>query len=370
MYFTSTVVISNALARYRRERGFSQAELAGAAGSSRQALSAVESGRAVPSTLLALRLARALGCTVEQLFWLDDETLIDVALPFDRRELGRARVGFVAGAWIAHPLEADALSAVADAEIVELDAGRGRARLFEDPRVLRERLIVAGCDPLLGLLAATAERARIGVAWIPATSARAIAAIARDEAHAAGAHLYDPESGEHNVPFARRAIEKRCLLYELARSEEGLAVAAGNPRAIRSARDLAGVRIVNRPVGAAARELLDAELALAGVAREAVRGYGTIAGGHEAVARAIASGAADAGITTRAVALAHGLAFVPLDRVRSGPARIDLIVPEELAAHPPMQRLLALIDTTAFKRSVSALGGYETAGTGRLVAKT
>ena len=52
----------------RQARGFSQQQLAGMAGVSRQAVSAVESGLSDPSLRVALALARALGLTVEELF--------------------------------------------------------------------------------------------------------------------------------------------------------------------------------------------------------------------------------------------------------------------------------------------------------------
>jgi DNA-binding XRE family transcriptional regulator len=52
----------------RRARGFSQQQLAGMAGVSRQAVSAVGSGLSDPSLRVALALARALGMTVEEMF--------------------------------------------------------------------------------------------------------------------------------------------------------------------------------------------------------------------------------------------------------------------------------------------------------------
>src|SRR5271166_2145592 len=52
----------------RQTRGFSQQQLAGMAGVSRQAVSAVESGHSDPSLRVALALARALGMTVEEVF--------------------------------------------------------------------------------------------------------------------------------------------------------------------------------------------------------------------------------------------------------------------------------------------------------------
>src|SRR5579875_3468509 len=52
----------------RQARGFSQQQLAGMAGVSRQAVSAVEAGVSDPSLRVALALAQALGMTVEELF--------------------------------------------------------------------------------------------------------------------------------------------------------------------------------------------------------------------------------------------------------------------------------------------------------------
>ena len=52
----------------RQARGFSQQQLAGMAGVSRQAVSAVESGHSDPSLRVGLALARALGMSVEELF--------------------------------------------------------------------------------------------------------------------------------------------------------------------------------------------------------------------------------------------------------------------------------------------------------------
>ena len=52
----------------RQMRGFSQQQLAGMAGVSRQAVSAVEAGHSDPSLRVALALAAALGMTVEELF--------------------------------------------------------------------------------------------------------------------------------------------------------------------------------------------------------------------------------------------------------------------------------------------------------------
>lgn len=64
--------LSNRLHDLRTERGLTQAALAELVGVSRKTVNTVENGVFIPSTLLALRLARALGCPVEAIFSLED----------------------------------------------------------------------------------------------------------------------------------------------------------------------------------------------------------------------------------------------------------------------------------------------------------
>jgi DNA-binding XRE family transcriptional regulator len=59
----------------------SQQDLANFAGVSRQTISGVESGQYAPSTTVALRLAKALGCQVEDVFWLEQDTPEIEAIP-------------------------------------------------------------------------------------------------------------------------------------------------------------------------------------------------------------------------------------------------------------------------------------------------
>ena len=64
--------LANRLHELRTKRGLTQAELAEKVGVSRKTINTVENGIFIPSTVLALRLARALGTSVETLFSLAD----------------------------------------------------------------------------------------------------------------------------------------------------------------------------------------------------------------------------------------------------------------------------------------------------------
>ena len=65
--------LRNRLLGLRTERGLTQGALAEAVGVSRKTINTVENGVFVPSTLLALKLARALGTPVEAIFSLPDD---------------------------------------------------------------------------------------------------------------------------------------------------------------------------------------------------------------------------------------------------------------------------------------------------------
>ena len=64
--------LSNRLRELRTAQNLTQAGLAERVGVSRKTINTVENGVFVPSTILALKLARALGCAVEDIFSIDD----------------------------------------------------------------------------------------------------------------------------------------------------------------------------------------------------------------------------------------------------------------------------------------------------------
>ena len=64
--------LASRLKEARTAAGLTQAELAELAGVSRKTVNTVENGVFIPSTVLALSLARALGARIDDLFWLTD----------------------------------------------------------------------------------------------------------------------------------------------------------------------------------------------------------------------------------------------------------------------------------------------------------
>jgi putative transcriptional regulator len=64
--------LKNRIRSLRAERGWSQADLAGRLGVSRQTVNAVEAGRSDPSLPMGMRMARLFDRRVEEVFSLDD----------------------------------------------------------------------------------------------------------------------------------------------------------------------------------------------------------------------------------------------------------------------------------------------------------
>jgi putative molybdopterin biosynthesis protein len=203
------------------------------------------------------------------------------------------------------------------------------------------------------------------LAYQGGNSLQALEAVARGEAHLAGSHLLDVESGEYNAPFARRLLGDDVCLITFAVWEQGLMVADGNPKAIHTVADLVrpGIRIANREPGSGARALLERELARLNLAPERVAGFSASVRSHLAAAEAVAASLADAAIGVRAAAQALGLDFVPLAR-----ERYDLAIPARFLDLAPIQALLETLTSPLFRLEVEALGGYDVSPMGDFVA--
>jgi putative transcriptional regulator len=77
--------LRNSLKVQRAIRDLTQADLAAKAGVTRKSVNAIETGRMVPSVLLALKLARALEVPVETIFMLDGDSRAQAGSPIDMK---------------------------------------------------------------------------------------------------------------------------------------------------------------------------------------------------------------------------------------------------------------------------------------------
>ena len=366
--------IENNLAELRRQRGLSAAQLAREGGVSRQTIYAIEAGTYVPNTAVALRLARALESSVENLFTLPQQT----CPPAQR---GR-RVNMLEGAEPLEPGQPVQLCSVdgrliasppspvqwyfpeSDAVIAGKAVRRGMAsvQVFPSGSDFRNRILIAGCDPGISVLSRHVQAAGIELVLAHRNSSQALKLLKNGFVHIAGTHLRDETSGESNIPAIGRIFRSNSVaVISFAMWEEGIVTARGNPKSIRGIEDFARkeVRIVNREAGAGSRILLDTRLKRLKLDARSIAGYDATARGHLAAAWQVQCGEADCCIATRAAARMFGLGFIPL-----ATERYDLALKRQHLDLPLMQALLETLSRSAFRRELESLGGYDTRAAG------
>ena len=372
--------IENLLSQIRHKRGYSAAGLASKVGVSRQTIYAMEAGSYVPNTLVALRLARVLEVPVEELFRLEDTSpppsvtrevdllpggqTVEPGLPVQICQVDRRTVGVSPSpvAWYLPP---------ADAVVIESaekgpDPRRARVQMFQDMEQFGNRLLMAGCDPAMSVLARHLQKANMELVLAHRNSSEALELLRNGCVHIAGSHLRDETTGESNLAQVRKLFPRgTAVVFAFAVWEEGIVVAKGNPKAVLEIADFArkGVALVNREPGSGSRSLLDSSLKRLGIASSKVKGYKQVAHGHLPAAWQVRTGHADCCVATRAAARVFGLDFVPLVS-----ERYDLVIRKQHIALPAVQLLLDTLNRTAFRRELEGLGGYDTSGAGKQMA--
>jgi len=327
----------------RQARGWTQEQLAEAAGLSRTGVSAIESARLVPSVAAALGIARALGCVVEELFGPAAEehswqfAWLPAVFPC------RYWAAEVAGRRLLFPIESGPRGGL-------LHDGVARGADDVPPRtdIARKTLVVASCDPAAGYLAAIYRRhGGFRMLAFTRSSGEALSLLERGLIHVAGVHLAAADDPRGNAAaIAGRHSERELELVRVAQWEEGLAcVPAARVRSLAAAAR-GKLRWVGRSAGAGARRCQDELLG----SRRSPR---YIARDHRGVVEAIRSGWADVGVCLRLASEEGQLAFLPV-----GEENYDLCVCDDQMADPRIVALLATIRSAEFRRLLTELPGY------------
>jgi molybdate-binding protein/DNA-binding XRE family transcriptional regulator len=347
--------MQNHLAELRKSRGLSAAEMAEMAGLTRQAIYAIEAGAYMPNTAVALRLARILGTNVESMFSLEGEPEEVLTTEFESLDpenpavagepiqicrIGRSTIGVSASS---NPVWLPMADGIVD---------RPHRALLATPVEVENRVLIAGCDPALSLLAAHALKEGVEVVLASANSARAFELLRAGKVHVAGVHpgMDTPETGLAAVNFASW--------------REGLAVRQGNPKSIHSVADLArrNVTFVNRDPGSGAERLFARELARAGVPASAIHSLPEVAMTHLAAALRVAEGKADCCVVASSAARRFGLEFIPLSE-----ERFDLVVRKRDLKRKPIEILFDVLNRTRLRRQLETIAGYDVSRSGTTV---
>ena len=243
-----------------------------------------------------------------------------------------------------------------------------RVRLFTEKQRLKNTLVVIGShDPLLDELADLIHREnrRLFLSSAHVGSMGGIMAVRRGEAHAAGIHLLDTETGEYNRAYIQKYFPYGGVyLVRCVGRQQGLMLQKGNPLGITSFADIAkrGVRYVNRQKGSGTRVLMDYLCSKYGVDRETIYGYEREEMTHNSVAVQIAGGSADAGMGIFSTARLYGLDFLPICV-----EEYDLLIPEKVWNSSMIRQLIRTLKSEEFKSRIEAMGGYTLENPGEII---
>jgi len=239
----------------------------------------------------------------------------------------------------------------------------GRRLNIEEAKVVAPELVYAGSNDLLlehifGLLRDRGVE-HIEAAW--RGSSGGLSLLMLGEADLAGIHLYDSSSSEYNVPFLQKYwLEERVALIRGYEREIGFASKTTFDDPI-GALIRGEIRLINRNLGSGTRIYLDylvkERAKQLGIgfrkASKNIKGYGNEVNTHLEVARAIAMGKADIGLTLRSTAERYGLEFKPLKW-----EKFDFAVAFDKLGKKPMKKFLEVLRSEELKEIASRLAGY------------
>ncbi|MDO4983924.1 MAG: molybdopterin biosynthesis protein, partial [Eubacteriales bacterium] len=295
------------------------------------------------------------------------------------QEFVRVRMGYVGDKLTASPLSrgSGVVSSFMKADgIMEVSQGcegyeageTVKVKLLNSEEKLKNTLVVIGShDPLLDELADMmhTDNRSVYMSSSHVGSMGGIMAIRRGEAHAAGCHLLDTESGEYNLAFMRKYFSKHDVkLVRCVGRQQGLMLQKGNPLNIASFEDIVrvGVRYVNRQKGSGTRILTDFLCKKYGLDIASIYGYEREELTHTSVAAQLASGTADAGMGIYSAAKLYDLDFLPVCI-----EEYDLIIPDYAWDTPMVRQLIETMQSDKFREKILSMGGYTIDGAGSII---
>jgi len=235
-------------------------------------------------------------------------------------------------------------------------------------------MIVADPPPIVGgsqddLLEWCLRESGSGLASLTEGTMRGVDRLQRGEIIATAIHFHANDlaanvEGDANLTTVRTMPGLHdAVLVGVVRREQGLLVAPGNPKNLRTLSDVlgSGALMAMRQPGAGAQLLLEALLARTGASTRDLRRHEPPCLTGPDLAAVIRSGKADCGVSTRAAAQSAGLDFVPLLW-----ENFDLLMRQRSYFRPAIQALIGFLSGTRLKQRATELSGYDTSGAGQI----
>jgi excisionase family DNA binding protein len=181
----------------------------------------------------------------------------------------------------------------------------------------------------------------------------------------AWSHLFDPKSGEYNVPFLSSYLTNvKPVVVNLFRRDLGFVIAPKNPLHLHGFEDLTQkrIRFINRQKGSGTRVLLDHHLKRLRIMPSKINGYEKEVYTHFEVGLSILSKEADVGIATIAVSKLLGLPFIPITQ-----ECFDMILDQSTFFEKGIQTFIEILNSHEFRNRVERLGSYDFKNSGKIL---
>jgi putative molybdopterin biosynthesis protein len=235
-------------------------------------------------------------------------------------------------------------------------------------------MIIPDAPPIIGgsqddLLEWSLRESGSGFASLNEGTMRGVERLQRGEVIAAAIRFHGADTSGNAAEDANVAALRGipslhdAVLVGVARREQGLLIAPGNPKNLRSLSDVitSGAQMATREPGAGAQLLLEALLAKLGTNLKSLRRREQPSLTGPDLAASIRNGQADCGVATRAAAKSAGLDFVPLLW-----ESFDLLMRQRSFFRGPMQALTSFLREERLTRRAIDLSGYDTVNAGRI----
>ncbi|WP_034726563.1 molybdopterin biosynthesis protein [Calidifontibacillus oryziterrae] len=283
----------------------------------------------------------------------------------------RMNIGYVNGQFIANPLtraagvtmsmvRADGLLVV-PADSLGLEQGEEvDIELYKPVEVIEKSILFSGSHDLTIDIISSLIRARDINRQIISSHTGSMAgliAIKKGEAHIAGIHLLDPETGEYNLPFISKYLKgENIVLLRFLKREQGWIVPKGNPYEVKAIEDLKEKQLhfVNRQKGAGTRILFDHLLKKSNISSFEINGYQREMFSHLSVAAEVKQDNKSVGLGIYSAAKAMDLDFIPL-----ADESYDLLMTRDFYESEGGRLLESVLRSEDFATTVAELGGYK-----------
>lgn len=295
------------------------------------------------------------------------------------REFIRVKLGDVAGRIIATPLtsgsgvvtsfvKADGILTIPQNTEGYESGSLVDVELLKDIRDIKNTLVITGShDPLIDEISDILRKNNTGcyIASSHVGSMAGIMAIKKNEAHIAGIHLLDENTGGYNTPYIKKYLDDDTVLIKGVRRTQGLIVAKNNPLNITKISDLDrnSIRFVNRQKGSGTRILLDYLLNRENISPESIYGYTREEMTHLSVAVQVSKNSADAGLGIFSAAKIYGLDFVPVCE-----EEYDFIIHRSILDSESVKKFISVLRSEEFERRLLAIGGYKAEECGKIIS--